>query len=382
MKRIIAHIDMDAFYSSIEQRDNPSLKGKPVIVGKGKRGVVSAASYEARAFGVRSAMPIFQAKKLCPNGIFLPVRIKRYQKVSKQVMEILKGFTPLLEQISIDEAFLDITGMERLFGPPKELGVKIKKEIFEKLSLTASVGIAPNKFLSKIASDINKPDALTIIEEKDIKEFLEHLPVSKLPGVGEKTLLYLEKLGTLFVSDIAKVPERVLTKGLGKWGKRLIQLSLGIDDSPVVPNSLPKSVSAEDTFKEDTKDKKLINKMLLLQSEKIGERLRKQKIKGKTITLKIKFGDFSQISRNITLSYYTNATKVIYDNALNLFENVKIDIPVRLVGVGVSKFDIHEHKQYTLFEDDKFELADIAVDKIRERFGEKYLKRGTILLDE
>lgn len=372
---------MDAFFASIEQLDNSRLKGKPVIVGGSTRGVVSTASYEARAFGVRSAMPIFEAKRLCPNGIYLPVRMSRYREVSDKVMSVVEEFSPLVERISIDEAFLDISGTEKLHGTPEDVGFKIKRRIKEDTSLTCSIGIAPNKFLAKIASDINKPDGLTIITEHKVQKFLSNLPVGKLPGVGDKTLKELKKLGIRFASDILKYPEEAFKKRFGKFGQRLIELAEGIDESPVSPYTEAKSISSEDTLPEDTNNVEVLKRWLMSQAEVVGRRLRKANLKGRTITLKLKYSDFKLVSRSRTLNMPSNATKTIFDTASALLENYRWPAKVRLIGVGVSNFE-EPTIQYQLFDnrdiaEKKLQKVDQAIDQLTDKFGISIIKRGT-----
>ena len=372
---------MDAFFASIEQLDNSRLKGKSVIVGGSTRGVVSTASYEARAFGVRSAMPIFEAKRLCPNGIYLPVRMSRYREVSDKVMSVVEEFSPLVERVSIDEAFLEISGTEKLHGTPEDVGFKIKRRIKEDTSLTCSIGIAPNKFLAKIASDINKPDGLTIITEHKVQKFLSNLPVGKLPGVGDKTLKELKKLGIRFASDILKYPEEAFKKRFGKFGQRLIELAEGIDESPVSPYTEAKSISSEDTLPEDTNNVEVLKRWLMSQAEVVGRRLRKANLKGRTITLKLKYSDFRSVSRSRTLNMPSNATKTIFDTASALLENYGRPAKVRLIGVGVSNFE-EPTIQYQLFDnrdiaEKKFQKVDQAIDQLTDKFGISIIKRGT-----
>ena len=287
--RMILHIDMDAFYASVEQLDNPWLRGKCVMVGgTSNRGVVMASSYEARKFGVRSAMPIFQAKQRCPDGIFIPPRMKRYKEVSKKVMAILGNFSPQVQVVSIDEAYLDVSGGQRLHGDPAKAALKIKQEIKKTLQLTCSVGVAPGKFLAKVASDMNKPDGLTIIRPQDVHSFIETLPIQKVPGVGEKSFRQLESMGIKTLGDIQKLPEQMLLNRLGKSGHRLLELSSGVDCSVVTPHAPHKSVSTECTLGEDTRDKVLLNKYLLKQAEEVAKQLRKADVKARTITPEVK----------------------------------------------------------------------------------------------
>jgi DNA polymerase-4 len=369
---------MDAFFAAVEQADNPALKGKPVIVGGAKRGVVSTASYEARKYGVRSAMPIFEAKRRCPQGIFLPVRMERYQEVSQKVMAVLEAVSPLVEQVSIDEAFVDLTGTERLHGDCIRVARKIKERIWAETSLTCSIGIAPNKFLAKIASDLQKPDGLTIVPE-EVQSFLKDLPVGKLPGVGPKSEEALRNLGIYAVSDILRFPPGLLERKFGKYGLRLVELAQGIDDSPVIPCRPAKSMGSEDTLPEDTTAINTLKKQLLSQAEEVGERLRRDGLKGRTITLKLKRSDFTLVTRSHSLKEATCATKIIYDTAVMLLERYNLKTPVRLIGLAVSNFG--GGQQYSLLpgvekETEKLERVDHAIDRIREKLGREIIKRG------
>ncbi|MDP3028439.1 MAG: DNA polymerase IV [Deltaproteobacteria bacterium] len=381
MSRTILHIDMDAFFAAVEQVDNPALKGKPVIVGGAKQGVVSTASYEAREYGVRSAMPIFEAKRRCPQGIFLPVRMKRYQEVSQKVMAVLEAVSPLVEQVSIDEAFVDLTGTERLHGDCIQVARKIKERIWAETALTCSIGIAPNKFLAKIASDLQKPDGLTIVPE-EVQSFLKDLPVGKLPGVGPKSEEALRGLGIRIVSDILSFPPGLLERKFGKYGRRLVELAQGIDDSPVIPCGPTKSMGSEDTLPEDTTDINILKKQLLSQAEEVGERLRRDGLKGRTVTLKLKHSDFTLATRSHSLKEATCATKILYDTAVMLLERYSLKTPVRLIGLAVSNFG--GGQQYSLLpglgkETEKLERVDHAIDRIREKLGRQIITRGSNL---
>ena len=375
------HLDMDAFYAAVEQSDNPELRGKPVIVGGSMRGVVSAASYEARRYGVHSAMPVSQAVKLCPQGIFLPVRMERYKRASCTVMEILRGVSPLVEQVSIDEAFVDITGTERLHGLPYDLAQRVKASVREATSLTCSIGIAPNKFLAKIASDFKKPDGLTIVEEHQVKEFLASLPVGKIPGVGKKTGEQLRKLGVAFVSDILRFPARFWSAKFGKWGAVLYARAQGIDNSAVEPYSDPKSMSAEQTFPMDTDNTAELEKTLLSQAEEIGRELRKRRFKAKTVTLKIKLADFKSITRSRTVAEPFDATEVLFGTGRKLLADLKLARKVRLIGIGVSNFStgptqmsIGPSREQT----GRQERLDRALDRIHSRFAGGKVVRGLV----
>ena len=380
-KRHILHVDMDAFFASVEQADRPELIGKPVIVGGGNRGVVSAASYEARAYGIHSAMPIFKAGQLCPAGIFLPVRMQRYKQISRQIMEILARYSPLVEQASVDEAYLDISGTSDLFGKPPTVAEKIKNDIMRETRLTCSIGIAPNKFLAKIASDLQKPDGLTVIEEKDVAKFMRCLPVEKIPGVGAKTLKKLQELGVRTASDLLKFPEKFWIDRLGKAGMELVERARGIDHSRVVPRSEPKSFSAERTFPADTGDRTELKRYLLAQAERVGMDLRRHGYLGRTITLKIKGSDFKIVTRSRTLQDPACSTGIIFETAANLLDNMKIPYSVRLIGVSVSNL-VKGVRQLSLIGNEtvqKQEKLDKAMDYIRNRFGKEVIKRGRLM---
>ena len=384
MERIILHIDMDAFYASVEQLDNPDLKGKPVIVGgTSRRGVVSAASYEARKYGVYSAMPIFQARKKCPEAILVPVRMERYKELSRRIMGILESFSPLIEQVSIDEAYMDLSGTYRLFGSPEDLVVEIKKRIKNETRLTCSIGIAPNKLMAKIASDMDKPDGFTIIPHDRVSDFIKQLPIEKVPGVGEKTVRMFRKMGVFQLGDVKRLPEQLLLKEAGKFGQRILELSMGIDNSPVVPYTEAKSISSEDTFPEDTNDISIFKKQLMIQSEIVGQRLRGKGLKGMTVTLKLKRADFMTITRSLSLEAPTNSSQTIYEYGLKLLENVDKSIKFRLIGIGVSRLvDPNEPRsQLSLFKsnelaDNSWESAEKAMDSIKKKFGKDAIKRG------
>lgn len=381
VKRNILHVDMDAFYASVERVDRPELAGKPVIVGGvGNRGVVSAASYEARDYGVHSAMPIFKARQLCPDGIYLPVRMQRYKQVSQQIMEILLCYSPLVEQASVDEAYLDITGTANLLGRPEIIAKNIKHEILKKTGLTCSVGIAPNKFLAKIASDLQKPGGLVIIAENEVQEFMRRLPVNKIPGVGSKTLNILQTYGIKTASDILKFSEKFMAGRFGKAGRDLLGHARGIDHSPVLSGSEPKSFSAETTFSHDAGDITELKRYLFDQVERVGIELRKRKYMGRTITLKIKFADFKTITRSRTIQVPTFSTGTIFKTASGLLDELGINRKIRLVGVGVSNLT-RGVRQLALFSDQKDEKQarlDQTIDRIRDAFGKEIIRRGPL----
>jgi DNA polymerase-4 len=386
--RVIAHIDMDAFYASVEKLDNPELEGKPVIVGgTSRRGVVSAASYEARRFGIHSAMPMFQAKKRCPHGVFLPVRMRRYVDVSRTVMAQLRDFSPLVEQVGVDEAYIDLTGTQKLFGTPEESAWRIKKRIVEASALTCSIGISISKLLAKIASDMNKPDGLTVVSPADVDSFLSVLPIGKVPGIGKKSENELRKIGVTYVGDIKTYSADWLRERFGTFGDRLSLIASGDTGSRVVPYEAPKSISAEETLADDTRDPAVLKRYMLGQAERVGRSLRKKGFSGRTVTIKIKHADFRQVTRRATLDGATHSAKVIYGEAVKLLAAYPLESDVRLVGVGVSGLEpAGRRSQLGLFEetavaDKKWERAEAAMDEIVKRFGHGAVKRGTLLED-
>jgi DNA polymerase-4 len=380
---MILHIDMDAFYASVEQLDNPELKSKCVIVGGlARRGVVSAASYEARKVGVHSAMPIFKAKKICPDGVFIVPRISRYKEISHNIMKILQRFSPLVEPVSIDEAYVDHSGCERLYGSPTQMGKAIKKTIQQEVNLTCSVGGAPYKFLAKIASDLNKPDGMYIIHPEEAISFITSLPIHKIPGVGNKTHQKLDQLGIKTLGQVRNYPDSILSSHLGKFGKRLKELAHGIDHSKVSTLSERSSVSSESTLAEDTSDRELLIAQLLLQSEYIGRQLRKTGAKAKTIVLKIKHADFKQITRSKTIKKNTHTTATIFKESVKLLRAYQDKRKIRLIGVGASGLRSHDAPvQQSLFvkrNDQKahWDKVDKVMDDITEKFGKNMVKRG------
>ncbi len=382
---MILHIDMDAFYASVEQLDNPWLRGKCVMVGgSSRRGVVSAASYEARKLGIHSAMPVFQAREKCPDGIFVPPRMERYKEVSQKIMAILREITPLVEVVSIDEAYLDISANSRLHGDPEKVALEIKAEIKQSVQLTCSVGVAPNKFLAKVASDMNKPDGLTVIRPADVAQFIETLPIQKVPGVGQKTMQLLELIGIKTLGDVKKFPEKMLMDRLGKFGHRLMELASGQDPSTVTPWTMHKSVSSERTLAEDTRDKNLLNKYLLEQSEEVARQLRKANVKARTVTLKLKHADFRSVTRSRTVAMPTQSSKTIYQHAEKLLQDYKLTQKIRLIGVGVSGFKQADLPvQRGLFErvkesDPTWEKVDRTLETITRRFGRGAIKRASL----
>jgi nucleotidyltransferase/DNA polymerase involved in DNA repair len=384
MKRIILHVDMDAFFAAIEQREHPDYFGKPLIVGadpmRGKgRGVVSTCSYEARKFGVHSAMPISQAYKLCPQGVYVPPNGALYSQVSKDIFKLFFEFTDLVEPLSIDEAFLDVSGCIKLFGSVREIGKKLKYRIYETQALTASVGIALNKFLAKIASDLEKPDGMVIVEEDKIQEFLDPLPLSRLWGAGKKTIEKLNKEHIYTIGDLAKLPGEILKQKFGKQGQHFFHLSRGLDNRPVTPGHEVKSVSNEITFSNDLYDMDILREALLHLCEKVGYRMRQKKLNGKTIQLKLRYEGFDTITRNKTLSDNTANTEIIFNIIWKLFEcNYDKRRKVRLVGVGMSGFKEKTDRQMSLFDkiDNKTSNLDEVEDLVRKKFGKNAINRA------
>ena len=407
--RDILHLDMDAFYASVETLDNPALKGKPVIVGGSeRRGVVCAASYEARKFGVHSAQPTVTAKRLCPQGIFLPVRMERYREISETVFGIFRRFTPQVEAISLDEAFLDVTASTRLFGAPGEIAAKIKAAVREEVQLTVSAGVASNKLVAKIASDLRKPDGLTVVRRGREREFLAPLPVGKLWGVGRVTQAALHRMGVETIGDLSRVAVGVLAKKFGKNGVLLHELSLGIDEREVAPDQEAKSIGGEETYSEDLVDLEAIRKEVLLLATKVASRMRRDGIKGKTATLKVKYHDFTLITRATTLAAATDDGGEIYRRVVALLPKTEAGVrPIRLLGVSLSNLSSGEGEtlrgsaqQLPLFgtppgagtvaaasvgaspaSREKKDKLNRAVDRIREKFGKRGI-RPAALLDE
>lgn len=377
-QRIILHVDMDAFFTSVEQADDPSLQGKPVVIGQSLRGVASAASYEARKYGIKSAMPIVQAKKLCPHAVFLPGRMSRYREISVKIMNIMRALCPVVEQASVDEAYADISGTRRIFGPPENIAQHLKAEILAATNLTCSVGIAPNKFLAKIASDWNKPDGLTCIRPTDVTAFLHDLPLGKIPGVGKQFQEELRRIGVTTIPHVLTHPRTYWSELMGKRGAFLHDRACGIDDSPVVPGSESKSCSAENTLDRDTLDRTLLERWLLIQAERIGRELRGIGKKGLTVTLKIKFQDFSSITRSRTLARPTDITTEIFEAVRKLLAAEKLPQPVRLIGTGISNFRFVQ-AELPLMADagrKRSQQLDQAMDRIRDKFGNKSILRA------
>jgi DNA polymerase-4 len=378
----ILHVDLDAFFAAVEQRDRPELRGRPIAVGGGRgtdRGVVSAASYEARRFGVHSAMPLRTAARLCPELIFVPVDGRKYGRVSQQVMEILRRYTPAVEQISIDEAFLDVHGSEILHGTPTDMARSIKADVEGELGLTASVGVAATKLVAKVASDLDKPDGLVVVTPGTEAEFLAPLSISRLWGVGEKTASTLAEYGVRTIGDLAALPEDLLARRFGKMGPVLAQRARGIDPSPVSGAEPARSVSHEHTFDIDTADPEVLERTLLALSEGVAGRLRSGGLKARTVAVKVRDSSFRTVSRQRTLPEPTDQTEVVFAAVRELARPQLKGIRVRLLGVGASH--LGEGDQIGLFEveDERRRKAAAAADAIRRRYGAKAIRRARLI---
>jgi DNA polymerase-4 len=385
-QRTILHVDLDAFFASVEQRDRPELRGRPVVVGGGtpdQRGVVSAASYEARRFGIHSAMPLRTAGALCPEAVFLPVDGRKYQAVSREVMTILRRFTPLVEPISIDEAFLDVTASRALFGDGPAIGRAIRAGIQSEVQLTASVGVATSKLVAKIASDLRKPDALVVVEPGTEAAFLASLPIQRLWGVGERTAAALAELGVTRMGQLAELPGDLLVRRFGRHGATLADRARGVDADPVGDGAPVKSVSHEHTFDVDTNDPVLIDKTLLAMADGVAGRLRSAGLRAATVHVKVRDSSFRTVTRQRTLAEPTDLAEPIWQTAMELARPELRGIHVRLLGVGTSGFA--EREQMTLFEEEaageggRRRRATQAADAVRRRFGDKAVTRARLL---
>ncbi len=389
-RRWIIHVDMDAFYAAVEQLDHPEYRGRPVIVGADPRGgagrgVVSACSYEARPFGVRSALPISRAYRLCPHAIFVRPRMEHYEEMSRRVFAVLRSFTDLVEPLSIDEAFLDVTGSQQLFGDAETIGRRLKAQICRETGLVASVGIAPNKFLAKIASDLGKPDGFVVVPHGGEVAFLRDLPLSRLWGVGPKTEARLTRIGLRTIGDLAGVPRATLEEMLGEAGGHLWELARGIDDRQVVPWEAAKSIGAETTFGEDTDDPERLRKTLLKLAERVAHRLRDEGYLAGTVTLKYRDSTFTTLTRALTLAEPTDVSGALYRATLTLLERVpQRRRKVRLLGVSTSRLVPAAGgagEQLSLFAGRRREQSralERAVDAIRERFGDEAIQRAAL----
>jgi len=380
-RRVIAHVDMDAFFASIVQLDRPELRGKPVLVGHdGPRGVVTAASYESRPFGCRSAMPMAEAKRRCPQAVVVGVPRQRIGEMSRRVRAILANFSPLVEPISVDEAFVDLTGTERLLGPPRDAAEAIRQRLRHEHQLTVSIGLAPNKFLAKLASDVDKPDGLTLVPFDDPAGWLAPMPLGRMWGIGPVAERKLRKFGLSTIGDLQHADPDWLVQWLGEHAPALQQLAFGRDDRPVVPEHQARSIGHEQTFGEDLPEPDMARAILLEQVEQVAARLRQRGLKAGGVTLKIRFGDFQTINRSTTISPVSDTTADLWRAARGLFDRWAGEAfrPVRLIGVAADRLRDDEG-QLDLFgggERQRQRCLDAVVDRITDRFGQTAIHRA------
>lgn len=385
-QRQILHVDMDAFYASVEQRDRPELRGKPVVVGGDVRGVVAAASYEARTFGVRSAMPMREAERRCPDLVRVPLRMSWYKAVSDEVFAIFRDITPLVEGLSLDEAFLDVTDSLSLFGTAEGIAATIKARISSQCGLTASVGVAPNKLVAKIASDLDKPDGLVVVTKENLRSILDPLPIEVIPGIGPNTTVRLNDAGIHTIADLKAAPDRVLEPVFGRYTERTRARASGVDDRPVLSSRREKSISAEETFERDLTDRGHMHRELMQLCERTAGRLRARSLVAGTVQVKIRQGDFTTFTRRHVLRPPGNGTDSLFDIARRLLDDWLAESPgprVRLLGVGGS--ELSPAVQRDLFDPSDGPVRhsgranaqlDRAVDEIRGRFGDGSLNRA------
>lgn len=382
----IIHADMDAFYASVEQRDDPSLKGRPVVVGgAGNRGVVAAASYEARAFGIRSAMPMVRARRQCPDLVVVSGNFDKYRDASRSVMEIFRSYTPLVEPISLDEAFLDVGGSVRLFGPPIEIARAIRRRVREEVDLPCSVGIGPTKFAAKLLSAKAKPDGLLRVTADELPAFLRPLPVGDLWGAGPRTVERLHAYGFRTVGQLADVDRRTLERVVGETvGSHLHALAHGRDGRSVVPHEAAKSISNEVTFDEDVDDPDHLRRVLLALGDKVGRRLRTSGLAGRTVTIKVRFASFETVTRSATLTNPTDRTHDLVEIATDLLDSLRLErVRIRLLGVGITNLsDGATARQLALDSDPRWEDLDRATDAVAERFGSGRISWAALLDEE
>ncbi|MBL8029550.1 MAG: DNA polymerase IV [Fibrobacteres bacterium] len=385
----ILHIDMDCFYAAVEMRDNPEIRDKPVIIGAlpGSRGVISACNYEARKFGLHSAMPISRAVKLCPKGIYLRGDMDKYSEESDKIMAILHTFTDTIEQISVDEAYMEVSDLGKLFGTPEQIAVSIKKKIKEELGLTASVGGAPVRFVSKIASDLKKPDGLLIVKAEEVKDLLAPLQISRLPGLGSKGCERLHRLGIRTIGSLRKYPASGLRAAVGDgMAEELFDLANGVGYTEICTEREAKSVSREYTYQRDTNDREKLRKSLLYLTDDVARRLRASDLKARTVQLTWRTIDFNRHSRQKTMDFETNSSDILFQEVEKLFlEHLSPETYVRLIGMGTSNFNGEiESDQLSLFEckskpDERLSRIDTAKDKIALKHGEDMLKRASFV---
>jgi DNA polymerase-4 len=389
--RWIGHVDMDSFFASVEIRDDPSLAGRPVVVGgpPEKRGVVAAASYEARKFGVHSAMPMARALQLCPDLVRVSPRGARYKEVSDQVFGILRDFAPALEPLSLDEAFLDLTGSERLLGSPETIGRDIKRRIVDTTGLTGSVGIAPNKFVAKLASDHRKPDGLTIVPHDEAVTFVQALPIGRMWGVGEKTAALMAKHGVVTIGDFAALGPARVKQLFGIGALKMHELAWARDDRPVVPDQDPQQISHEITFARNQSSEDVLRGVLLGLCEQVAGRMRRHRFVGKIVVLKLRFADFKTITRRTTLGHHTADAGELFEEAAALLTEGRAASPlsIRLIGVGMSGLVEPDQLPLSLFDtpvqEARANRLNDALDRLEGRFGKGSVRRArSLLLDD
>jgi DNA polymerase-4 len=379
--RTIAHLDFDAFFAAVEENRDPSLRGRPVIVGGGERGVVATANYIARRYGVHSAMPLRTARRLCPQGVFITGHFALYREYSKRFLALLDGYSPLVESLSLDEAYIDLTGTELLFGPPVETARLIQRRVADELRLSISVGVATNKLVAKVASDYRKPGGFTVVPPGEEAAFLAPLPVEKLPGVGPHLLAQLRDRGVTTVGDLAQVPMSLLRLSFGEAGELLAHRARGEDPRPVVPREEVKSISREHTFEEDVSDSEVLESTLIALTEDVCRRLRRKRLEARTVTVKIRYSDFVTHTCSRTLPRPLDVDEVFFEEVLALFRRGRRRrYRLRLVGVGLSNLGPRA------WQDDLFDQElpllrelDLKLDAIRERYGKEAVWRGATL---
>lgn len=375
--RTIAHVDMDCFFAAVEARDHPEYRGLPIIVGGPKgasRSVVSTCSYEARRYGVHSAMPLATAERLCPDAVFLCVDMRRYVEVSELIMGVLGRLAPVIQQVSIDEAYLDMTGCEHLYTSVRDIGHAIRRAIRESAGLAASVGIGPNKYIAKLASSGCKPDGLLVIGEAEVQAFIDPLPVSKLWGVGERGSQELARYGIGTVAELKTWPQKWMIDKFGKWGALLYRLARGIDDEPVTPDEERQSYASEGTFDTDISDVEVLRRALVHHSGRVARRLRESGMLARTVTLKVKYGDFHQVTRGRSLPEPFDDDNTTYSTACAILDELSPAKPVRLIGVCLS--GLTGERQLNLFELHRAADADRAMDAIAKKHGARLVVRG------
>ena len=381
--RIIIHIDMNAFFASVEQQSNPALRGKPVaVIGAAKRTIITTCSYEARAYGVKTGMNSWEARQKCPQLIFVVGNNRKYSYTSKQIISIMREYTPLCEVFSIDEAFLDVTGCLALFGSAERIAHLIKERIRERFGLTCSIGIAPNKLLAKIASDLQKPDGLTVIQPERVATVMERLPIQEVCGIGAKMQQHLNKFGIKTCGELGRFPVEILKRNFGVTGERLHYMALGMDDSPVIPDEEAeevKSVGHSTTLDSDISGRDEILVYLLQLSEMVGRRARKYRVAGRTITLTVRYADFTTFSRQESRASHTNNSEEIYQASAKILAGLELTQPIRLLGVKISNLR-SQTEQLPLFPAErKKALLASAMDSVNNKFGDFSVTFGTLL---